>query len=62
MTDADAFSAAFDWLLTETPNMHAVTFEIVEAVPAFSRIDWRGGARVELAPALYVMRRRTLRQ
>lgn len=62
MTDADAFSAAFDWLLTETPNMHAVGFEVVEAVPAFSRIDWRGGARVERAPALYIMRRRPMHQ
>lgn len=59
MTDANVYASAFDWLLTETPQLHATAFETVEAVPAFSRIDWRGGALVERTPALYIMRRRT---
>lgn len=49
---------AFDWIITEDPTMHAAVFEVIEAVPAFSRIDWRSGAIVERKPVLFIMRRR----
>ena len=49
---------AFDWIITEDPTVHAAVFEIIEAVPAFSRINWRSVAIIERKPALFIMRRR----
>ena len=63
LTDALDF-ARFDFLLTENATFHAALFEVVEAVHAYARLDWRWrawtplGPGLVLAPRLYIMRRR----
>lgn len=49
--------ADFTFLLTENATRHADFFEVMEAIPAYSRIDW-ASLRVVRKPRLFIMRRR----
>lgn len=47
----------FDYLLTENATMHASTFDVLETVPEFHRLDWHTRTIVT-KPRLFIMRRK----